>query len=642
MRAETRRLRARLRAAAALAVICGLAISAPLPAAQAVDSGAQENFDGAFVTPAADAEREAQLVQAEDQRLIDIRIASARRKPARTEPYRVRSSGFDTLVLPGRPAAYTLNDLRRLAPETFLLQRDGSYLLREHILVDVGATLQLAATKPTTIKMLSSSDGFVSIVTHGGRLQLLGTAAAPLTFTSWDQTNSTVDNAVTDGRAYILAEGQLVAKHITAAHLGFWSGRTGGLAVTSSAVSNSEDDGQVVAADTDPLGAVVGQVTNSNMIGNAFGFFATGASGLKLSNDTISDSLVDGLVLHRNVTSAEVEQVRVENSGADGIVVTRGVEDALLSHITSSGNGRDGVSITGKPLAAGPSPSGASVRQFGNNLLKASLVENNARTGVRIVGGTKVQLLGNSVNGGVQGILVADGAAGVTVRDNRISDVNGSGIQIRDSTRVSVSDNTLRRDVTGMHVMNGMADIFKNTVAEATRHAITMVGDVEGTELNSNLLSGHGSSAIDLARVSDSEPVIKANDTRGWDRTLTKDAVLSALEHPLTAIWLVVGILLLIGQVVLRRRRRQAPRPYLDGPAQTRSAAAIEADQHAALLRAPVPDASLTTAPTGIGLIDVPAELRRRSNVHHDEHLVDPRSGEAETNAPWPRNVGAL
>src|SRR4051794_14109694 len=125
---------------------------------------------------AADAERQAQLVQGEDERLLDVRIAgSARQVTYPLRPYRVRSSGFYTLVLPQRRAAYTLDDLRRLAPQTFLPQRDGSFLLRENILVDTGATLALAPERPTTIKLFSGSDGFVSIVSRGGRLRLLGT-----------------------------------------------------------------------------------------------------------------------------------------------------------------------------------------------------------------------------------------------------------------------------------------------------------------------------------------------------------------------------------------------------------------------------------------------------------------------------------
>lgn len=602
----------------------GVALGLGVPAAQAAGKG---DFDSAFATSPADAERMAQLVLGEDERLIDVRVAGAARQvtyPLR--PYRVRSSGLYTLVLPARRAAYTMDDLRTLAPQTFLLQRDGSYLLREHILVDAGATLALAPTRPTTIKMSSGAAGFVSIVARGGRLRLLGSATAPLTFTSWDETNQRPDTTPTDGRAYILGTGQLVVRHANLSNLGFWSGRTGGLALAG---SRSPDAGLDVGSDEirgelgsstdsreaevlpagelpaveDSIDTVVGEVTDTTITNDAFGFFVTGASGVKVKNVTIAGSLVDGLVLHRSVTNAEVEQVLVQRSGADGIVVTRGVEGALLTQVTSAGNGRDGVVITGTPLAKGPSPSGSSTRQFGNNVLTASIARSNARTNVRIVGGTQVRLLGNEIRGGTQGILVAGGADGVSIDANQVADVDGNGIQIRDSSRVEVSGNAIRRARTGVHLADSAATIEDNTVLGADLHAVTLVGTVTGTALTNNALSGQGSSAIDMARLDGgSEPSMKNNDTGGWNRTVTKDGVLSTLKHPLTVTWIIVAILIVIGALRRRRTADGLRRPYQDGAQKVESISAIEADQALALEAARARWGAPETAPSGLSM----------------------------------------
>jgi len=635
-----------LRVSLASLLFSMLALAAPVDAATADDG---PDFNAAFSTPPAVAERQAQLVQGEDERLIDVRVAGASRQvtyPLR--PYRVRSSGLYTLVLPARRAAYTLDDLRTLAPETFLQQRDGTFLLREHILVDSGATLSLAPSKPTTIRMLSGPDGFVSIVARGGKLRLLGSAAAPLTFVSWNETSTQVDADVTDGRAYILAMGQLVVKHSNFKNLGFWSGRTGGLALASSGdpsagldlgsdeikieSGSSTDNRQAEVLPSGPLpdsnsiDTVVGEVTDATISGDAFGFFVTGASGVKLRNVTISDSLVDGLVLHRSVTSAQVEQVLVQGSGADGIVITRGVEGALLTQVTSTGNGRDGVVITGTPLAKGPSPSGSSTRQFGNNVLTASLIRDNARTAVRIVGGTKVRLLGNSLEGGIQGILIAAGATELAVDANRIAKVNGSGIQIRDADKIELSGNSIRDARTGVHATNSEVKIAENTIAGATLHAVTLVGDISGTEVTANVLAGHGSSAIDLARLEGrSEPELGNNDTSGWDRTITKDGMLSTIKHPLTVIWIIVALLIIIGRILVHRRRNAVRKPYLDGPAKTISIAAIEADQAEALRQVADSAAARETAAAGIN-------LRAAQNGRH---------ATADENAAWLREVGA-
>jgi hypothetical protein len=621
-------------------LVAALALSAPAASA-AVRSADEADFNAAFATSVDDAERQAQLVQGEDERLIDVRVAGAARQvtyPLR--PYRVRSSGFYTLVLPARRAVYTLTDLRELAPQTFLRQRDGSYLLREHILVDTGATLTLAPSKPTTIRMSSGAAGFVSIVTRGGRLRLLGSAAAPLSFTSWDETATKPDKAVNDGRAYILAMGQLVVKHANFQDLGFWSGRTGGLALagsgapsagldlgseetkTKSGSSTDSREAEILPSGALPAGdesieTIVGEVSDTKITGNTFGLFVTGASGTEIRNVTIANSLIHGLVLHRSVRSAQVEQVRVEKSGADGVVVTRGVEAALLTQVTSTGNGRDGVVITGTPLAKGPSPSGSSIRQFGNNVLTASLIENNARTAVRIVGGTQVRLLGNSIKGGVQGVLVSAGAADIVIDANRVTDVNGSGIQIRDANGIEVSGNSVRRTNTGVHVMNAQAEVQDNTVASATLHAISLIGDTSGTTITSNALGGRGSSAIDMARLEGgTEPELKANDLSGWNRVITQDGVISILRHPLTVVWILVALLLITGQIRVYRRRHIKAVPYADGPAKSQSIAAIEADQAHALRqmvdatvtppRTPQrPQLQLETAPQGLDLREV-------------------------------------
>jgi hypothetical protein len=666
----------RLRTVLLAGVIAVASTLLPFSVAQAADD--DEDFNAAFATTPADAERQAQLVQGEDERLIDVRMAGTTNfGSGRQRPYQVRSSGLYTLVLPARKAAYTIDDLRALAPQTFLLQRDGSYLLREHILVDSGATLALSPSRPTTIRMLSSSEGFVSIVSRGGRLRFLGSASAPLTFTSWDETNTAPDQNVTDGRAYVLAQGQLVAKHSTFEHLGFWSGRTGGLALSSAngtdavnfdpstargETGSSTNSRQTEVLPTgvlptdgqDTIDSVIGDISNAKITGNAFGFFVTGASGVNLRNVTISKSLINGLVLHRQVTSADVEQVLVQDSGADGVVVTRGVEGALLTQLTSTGNGRDGISITGTPLAKGPSSSGASIRQFGNNVVTASLVEANGRTGVRIIGGTKVRLLGNSISGGRQGILITNGAAGVVVDANRVAGVAGAGIQIRNSTGVEVSGNSVRGVKTGVHLTDSAVKLEDNTVAGATLHAISLIGSATGTSLSSNLLSGRGSSAIDMARLEDGEPTLKNNDTSGWKRIITQDGVMSALRHPLTVVWIGVALFILVGQIARHRRRRNPVHvPYIDGPAQRVSAAAIEADQSAALHQPPMRSLSVTTLPSGIEIHQItrapvpnPTQPAARGpepalpNAPHPVWPVPSRAGAA--NAPaWPLPTGA-
>ena len=538
--------------------------------------------------------RQADLVSGEDQRLIDAQLGGQKtpKHAAATYPYRTRSAGFDTLVLTHRRTAYTLDDLRKLAPQTLVPQGDDGYLLREHILVGAGATLSIAPRRPLTIRMSSGPEGFVSLVALGGRIRLKGTAAAPITFQSWDESKGRPDSDLADGRAYVRVSGQLVAEHTAFEKLGFWSGRTGGLSLVGSGVALGSDvdaaaraeakaagepvarpgagqtevlpAGKLPSAAQDPALSYGSQIINSTMTGNAFGVFVTGSSGPTISRTVIRKSLVDGLVLHGDVASATVSDVQVELSGADGVDISREVEGAVLTRLDVSRNGGDGIVLAGRPLARGPSASGASIRSFGNNTLTASKSSGNLKIGIHVIGGTAVRVQGNTVNGGQAGIVVAEGAEDIDVDSNQVAGAASNGIQVRESSRVRVTGNGVRDSPTGIHVRNSVADLRQNSTTGVSLHGITFVGRVAGSSAEENRLAGSGTTAIDLVRAESRErPKVQQNDLSAWSRTVTSDSLLSVLLHPLTVIWMLVALMLL---AMSRPKRGGGGRPYRVDP----------------------------------------------------------------------------
>jgi hypothetical protein len=540
-----------------------------------------------------ESERQADLVAGEDQRVMEALVAGLpnREHPKVRQAYRTTSSGLN-LVLTKRRAPYTFDDLRQLAPETLVPQAKGSFLLRENIIVGAGATLSISPNQPLKIKMRSGPDGFVSIVAEGGRLRLNGTASAPITIQSWDVSRGRQDTDVTDGRAYLRASGQLVARHATFSRLGFWSGRTGGVSVVGSGSTLGQDldagavidgktagnspieagsgktqllpAGKLPAAAQDPNQSFGTQISDSTMVGNVFGLFLTANSGARIENTVIRKSLVDGLVLHRDVDSASIKNVRVEQSGSDGVVVSRKVEGTVLTQLVVRRNGRDGIVLAGRPLANGPSASGSSTRAFGNNVLTASQSADNVRIGVHVIGGTAVRVQGNSVSGGRSGIVVSDGATDVDIDSNRVAGSTANGIQVRESRKVTVTGNVVRNAQTGIHVRNASGMFRQNSTSGVTLHGITFVGRVVGSVAEQNLLSGSGTSAIDVVRVTDRQvPKLAANDLSGWSRTVTSDSLISVLLHPLTVIWMLVALLLL---AMSRPRRATSQLPYRNDP----------------------------------------------------------------------------
>ncbi|WP_088284821.1 right-handed parallel beta-helix repeat-containing protein, partial [Kineosporia sp. A_224] len=463
----------------------------------------------------------------------------------------------------------------------------------------------------------------MSIVNDGGRLRLLGRASAPLTITSWDETLRRVDPRTADGRAYIRSRGQTVVRHATVTDLGFWSGRTGGLSIsfpdrpqtgadidvadTRARTPGSTSTNRLTTvlptgglpAEETSLEAVGAEVSDTVVEGNAFGLFVSAASGVTITNVTIRRSGVSGLVLHRSVTSAQVQQVRVEGSALDGVVVTKGVEGTTLSQVEARGNGRDGIRIDGSPLASGPSASGQSMRSFGGNVVATSTVADNGRTGIRVVGGTNVRVITNSVTGGPQGIVVDEGATAVVVEGNRVGGAATNGIHVRDAAGVEVRGNAVDGSPTGLRLSDARAVVADNTVAGATLHAVTLVGAVTGTSVTDNRLAGSGTSAVDVVRATPgADPVVGKNDLSGWEVTLTKDSLLSTVMHPMTLLWIGIGVLMLLTRP-LGKRRTGMPTPYPTGPSSPASIADIEDAQRRALEAAGVlaPPAAPTPAP---------------------------------------------
>lgn len=235
----------RARTAVVLVVVAALAGGgAALTATQLIDRSAEQSAYGLNeiarngnvqgVLYPGDPTSEAQLVEEEGQRIVYVRkVASAAYWALSVQDaYRFQTGDRYTLVLPERPDPYTLDDLRALAPESLVQNEDGSYLLKEDIAVMEGATLALGSVD---LRLESSPIGFTSIIAFGGRLEITGTSDAMASITSWDSRVGAPDTETRDGRAYLrVIGGTATVTHAAVSSLGFWSGSTGGFAVTGS------------------------------------------------------------------------------------------------------------------------------------------------------------------------------------------------------------------------------------------------------------------------------------------------------------------------------------------------------------------------------------------------------------------------
>lgn len=544
-----------------------------------------------------DPESEAALVEQEDERIVYVRtVASAAYwNLAVSAPYRFQTGTGYTLVLPARDTDYTLGDLVALAPETLVQNPDGSFLLRENVAVMEGATLRLAATRPLELRLESGPAGFASIVAFGGSLDVAGSAEAPVAIRSWDSAARSPDLDTTDGRAYLrVIGGTAQFAHSDVSDLGFWSGSTGGVAITGDDGLDDAALEQSAAAAEDPVPAPAGapvvdptrlfddgaadraglpepvpgpssaSIADSTFRGNAFGVFASSAQNVTIARSTVTGSLVDGITFHRDVTGSVVTETESTGNAVDGVSLGRSSSGVTLREVTASENGRNGISIDGQSLADGPSASGTPVASFGDNAVIGGTVARNGRYGVEISGGTGVRVRHTEVVANPAGIVVDRGADEVHLSHNDFRGQVQQSIAIRDTvTDATVQDNTIVGGDTGVYVRNADAVVESNVVRAVTNHGVTLVGDVRGSEVSANEIGGDGRTAV---RASDAlGAVVGENDLDAWRPAPTVESVVGFVLQPLTVIWLLLALLLVV--TALTRKDRQFGRfrdPYAE------------------------------------------------------------------------------
>jgi len=532
-----------------------------------------------------DPQNEPVLVAAEDQRIELVRTMSAS-VPWRIEgvdgPYRIPTSPATTLVLTARSAPYTVADLQRLAPKTFVRQPDGSFLLSENVVALPGVTLDFSSATPVTIALLSTPGKFVSIVTIGGGVTAAGTAEAPVTFVSRDPATGGPDTMTNDGRAYVrIIGGPVNLKYAAFSDLGFWSGDTGGLALTgveaptappppadsatrgqAGAPTLSADQLAALTAETQlQPGYVSGTVDHVTTTGNAFGLFITRATGITLSNSSISNSLIDGIVLHRWVTQAKIESSQTMGNAVDGLSIARSSGSVAITALTASQNGRNGVSIDGRPLADGPSATGTPTDPFGNIQVSDSTISDNARYGIEVSGAHGTTVTGSTVSGNEVGVVLHHEAANVRIVKNKLDHQHLQAVAISGGvTDTDIEGNRISSVDTGVRIAGGTATVERNSFTGISRHAVTLADRVSGTRVTGNTIQGLGTTPIhdDAAG-----GYVADNNVDEWKQPVTARSILNTLGQPLTLVWVTLG-LLVVFTALTGHRRRDIRNPFAD------------------------------------------------------------------------------
>ena len=585
----------RLVAAALVAafVLGGTTIAVAAPSASTPAVTAQDDDVTAGRGYPGDPVEEARLVAAEERRIIDIEASIDRAVlagSAPTRPFRMTTTGIPTIVLVSRTSDYTLTELAKIAPRSVQLQSDGSYLISEHIYVAEGATLRIAGVG-LSVLLASSDAGFVTIVANGGNLEIEGGSGEPVRISSWDGDGP--DLTTPDGRAYIREHGGHASiTNADFSNLGFWSGVTGGLSLTGTVIpeplladdveSAAEAPPEEVAGiegsealdGDDPLetlavdpglevdGYASALIQDVTVTGDAFGLFVTNSDRVDIRSSTFSANLVDGLVFHRDVTNTTITGSSAVGNAQDGFNLTRASSGLVFDGVTARSNGRNGITIEGRSLVDGPSATGISTTVYGDNEVRNSTSTDNGRYGIEVVGGQDISVVNNEIARNQMGIVVDNGATGVTVRNNDVDDSESQGIAVREAgTDTVIVDNRVDGAEIGIFVRDAGGTIEDNDIVGVTNHGIALVGDTGASTVVGNTVEGSGPTAIDVFRTTGA--AVRDNNTEEWTSTKPISVVLRSIFQPLTILWILIGLTLLLS-VIFARRLRGPRDPFAD------------------------------------------------------------------------------
>ena len=473
-------------------------------------------------------ETPAELVAAEDARL------SAVASLAPDDPALVTQ--WNTVVLApkgGQVTVYSGADLT--AAGAARVDDARTVTLLRNVVVRRGAVLDI--TKVGTLRLQSSPKGTTSIVGWGGDLRFSGSDDDPVVITSWDEDAAAPDLDETDGRAYVRArDGGLSISHAEFRDLGYWSGRTGGLAVTGTG--------------DDRAGAAIGSTT---ITGLHYGVFFSDTTTAGIQDTTIENSTLTGIEATNGASDTTVERTTVTGSGGDGISVSRQSTGTTITDTTVADSAGWGIRVDGSALADGPTSGGYALSPAKGFTLTGSHVRDNGEGGVRVISTDATEIRGTRADETRSAVLIEGPSTGLTVvavdlasSDLRALDISG---RITDAT---VSDSRLTGRRIALELTSAAVIVRDNDLRVASGFAIEL-SDGARADITGNTFHGVGQDVV--ASWSGSRTMQADNSQTDW--TFQWAWVGWMNEHPMMWMWALVLLIPAIGVPVLWRRRRE-------------------------------------------------------------------------------------
>jgi Right handed beta helix region len=525
--------------------------------------------------------REAALVSSEDARIRILQHAAVRIFQPEVLPVR---GSLPTLVLPAGPHPYTEADLAQYGALVRL--KDHAALLIDNVFVATNATLKLSSPDLHVLYMDSSTDGFTSIVAWNGNLEFAGTKTEPMTITGWDRIAKTAATDRGFGRSYIReVGGTMTLTNVRTSSLGFWSGRTGGVAWTGLTGHPS-----------------TGGATSSTFTNNTYGAFVDRGQNIAFASDLFEFNQLDGLHVHRYSTGTTVSFSSAVRNGDNGFLIGRATQSTVLSDDVAENNESNGFLIDGRPLVSGASASGSAIAPGSGAKITHSDALYNERTGILVEGGSRTVLTSNEVCGPITGIAARLNATNIVITGNDVRCHPRSGLSIGPGAPSAVVSGNA---VSGARIAilirsSGRVEVDNNRLTGATVFGITARGSSSAVSGVGNTISGTGFRAVD-ARADARTPQLTDTNTNGWQHHSRTTFLNYLIFHPLALLWLSIVVLVLLCYL-WSRRKKLPPHPY---PASTHWRSDTEGPSLASVSTNGATAAAAHTAPSPVGTVPV-------------------------------------
>lgn len=381
-------------------------------------------------------------------------------------------------VLAPRAREYSLSSLIKAGVAE--RGQDGVVEVQSTVVVRKGARLRIDAPG-TTLRLHSGAAGIANLVAWGGELNLRGSAQEPLIIESWDPEAGREDRNVDDGRAFVLARsGMLRVKHLAARHLGFWSGRTGGLAVTGS----EEFPGQARLSD----------VTISDQHA---GLFLDNSEGVQIKRVAIYQPRWYGVYVAGS-SGLRVNTMAVTGAGAGGISIRDGSSNISLTDVAVERSAGRGLEVDGRPRGSGVNAAGYGPTNYAGLALNSVRLRLNTAGGLRIRGMDDVTLTAADVHEDWRAIRIFGPSIGFQMRQSVVTTTAGRAVVVRGGVRnLAVVDSRVRAKGVGIEVDRSDLSLRGGAITVDLGHGV--LARESNVTATATEISGAGSSAISVS-----------------------------------------------------------------------------------------------------------------------------------------------